>query len=162
MTRPEITIDWNRVNQLLEYGCTGTEVASSLGIHPDTLYFRVKDKYNLGFSDYAAKKKASGASIIREHQFLKAIGQNKKGDNTMLIWLGKQLCNQKETNSEALAPEEIQKRYDEVMKQLKGIQEGSESLVEESDNFSSNATTFCDNAVVNNSITQSCSDLPSE
>ena len=40
MARPKVDIDWERVNELLEADCEGTEIAAHLGIKPDTLYKR--------------------------------------------------------------------------------------------------------------------------
>lgn len=96
--RPEIEIDWKKVDFLLEADCTGTEVAAQLGIHPDTLYNRIVSKYGESFTDYSAKKKQKGESNLRAAQYQKAL----KGDNHMLIWLGKNRLKQRdkeETNS---------------------------------------------------------------
>ena len=93
---PEAYIDWKRVDELLESGSPGTEVAAYFGIHPDTLYLRAKSHYGMGFSDYLHQKRSSGEAKIRYQQFAKAIGLDAKGDNTMLIWLGKARLQQRE------------------------------------------------------------------
>ena len=92
MARPKIDIDWERVDELLEADCEGTEIAAHLGIVPDTLYKRCQEDNKLRFSDYLQQKKASGNSILKEAQFKLA----KEGDKVMLIWLGKQRLGQAE------------------------------------------------------------------
>lgn len=73
-------------------GCLGTEIAAHLGLNPDLLYRKIKEKYKIGFGEYLQQKKASGRTILREAQFEKAI----KGDTAMLIFLGKQRLGQSE------------------------------------------------------------------
>ncbi len=119
MTRPEIPIDWKRVDELLEAGCYGTEIASVMGMHCDTFYRRVELHYNVGFTEYAAKKKASGDSLLREAQFKKAV---KKLDNGMLVWLGKQRLHQRENVIDNEATEETNKLYQHVIDQLTALQ----------------------------------------
>jgi transposase len=102
--RPEKPIDWERVDRLLVCGCSGPEIAASLGIHHDTLYNRLAAKYGKGFTEYSQEKKQSGDSILREKQFEKATEK----DNTMMIWLGKQRLKQKE-NPDSLDLESLKK-----------------------------------------------------
>lgn len=90
--RPLISIDWKKVDQLLISGCRGTEVASFLGIHKDTLYDRCVKEKNMSFSDYSAQKRQKGDSLLKHKQF--QIGM--EGNTTMLVWLGKQRLKQKE------------------------------------------------------------------
>ena len=90
--RKPIEIDWRKVEQLLEAGCKGTEIAAFLGINIDTLYDRVKQTFNVDFSVYSLKFKSKGDSLLRAKQFETAM----KGDKTMQIWLGKQRLGQKE------------------------------------------------------------------
>jgi hypothetical protein len=122
MTRPEIPIDWELVDELLACGSPGTEVASTLGIHEDTLYKRIEKDFNLGFSAYAAKKRACGEAMIRLTQYKKAVGLSKKGDNTLLIWLGKQRLGQKETISDVQVTDELNKQFESVMTQISALQ----------------------------------------
>jgi hypothetical protein len=119
MTRPEIPIDWNRVDELLESGCLGTEIAAYFGMHPNTFYERVSHKFNISFSEYSSKKKSKGDALIREGQFKKAI---KKLDNTMLIWLGKQRLGQRETPQDIGLSEDTMKPLLAVMAQISDLQ----------------------------------------
>lgn len=98
-------IDWDKVDELLMSGCLGTEIASYFGLNPETLYNRTKTDKGMGFHDYSASKKAKGESILRAHQYAKAIGLTEKGDNTLLIWLGKTRLGQREMDyAPAVAP----------------------------------------------------------
>lgn len=94
MSRPEKPIDWNKVDQLLMSGCKGTEIAPHFDMHYETFYDRVKQKYNVGFTEYCSLKKEQGDSLLKAKQFEKAM----KGDNSMLIWLGKVRLGQREAS----------------------------------------------------------------
>jgi hypothetical protein len=90
--RPEIDLDWKKIDFLLEAGCPGTEVASHMGCHFETLYDRVEKKYGMPFSQYSYERRQKGDSSIRAKQYQKAL----QGDNHMLIWLGKNRLKQKD------------------------------------------------------------------
>lgn len=96
MGRPQADIDWKRVDDLLIVGCSGREIAASIGLNPATLYDRCEKDHGIPFSEYSQGKYAKGESILRAHQFAKAIGKTTEGDNTLLIWLGKNRLSQKE------------------------------------------------------------------
>ena len=83
--RPNSEIDFSIVDDMLEAGCTGVEVAARLGMHPDTLYRHVQDELGVGFAAYRQQKIASGDQKLREKLYGKAIG----GDTATLIFLGK-------------------------------------------------------------------------
>jgi hypothetical protein len=112
--RPTIPIDWEKVDELLEYGCTGVEIAARLGITGETLYERTQREKGASFSLYANEKRAKGDTLLREYQFKQA----KKGNITMLIWLGKQRLGQKENPGGAIIPEQIVELFAETMKTL--------------------------------------------
>jgi len=95
MARKKIHIDWADVDMLLQAGCTGVEVAATIGIHPNTLYERCEKENNLGFSEYSATKRASGDRLLKMKQFEIAMS----GDKTMLVWLGKQRLGQSDKNA---------------------------------------------------------------
>ena len=97
--REKIEIDFKKVDNLLKMGCSGVEIAASIGCHPDTLYKRVEETFKTTFSAYAQEKKSVGDSILRAKQFEVAIGNEEKDlkpNVTMLIWLGKQRLGQSE------------------------------------------------------------------
>ena len=60
--RIPIPIDWKKVDEWLEAGCKGTEVAAMLGVSDDTLYGRCFKEKETIFSTYSAKKLRTGAA----------------------------------------------------------------------------------------------------
>lgn len=93
-------IDWKRVDELLEAGCLGTEVASHFGLSGDRFYDRVREKFGINFTQYASEKRQKGDSCLRERQYKKAL----TGDNMMLIWLGKNRLGQSDHQEKEKAP----------------------------------------------------------
>lgn len=122
--RPSKPIDWEKCDELLIAGCTGAEVASYFGMHQQTFYNRVIEKHNMSFTEYSYEKKHTGESILRAHQYAKALGLTKDGDNTLLIWLGKQRLNQRETVEEVTVSETASKNFTALIAQLNALQEG--------------------------------------
>lgn len=96
----EVTIDWKKVDQLLECGNDGIRVAANIGIHPDTLYRRCKEEHGIGFADYLAQKRSKGVSRLLAKQYEVAM----KGNTTMLVWVGKQMAGQKDGETKSEAP----------------------------------------------------------
>lgn len=119
MARPEKPVDWKLVDDLLICGCMGTEIAPHFNMHPDTFYNKVKDHYNMGFTEYSCQKKQEGDSFIRRKQFEKAI----KGDNMMLIWLGKNRLNQSDSPKQDSMLNNIAHQFDSLMSQIKETQD---------------------------------------
>lgn len=72
------------------------EIASSIGINYHTLYDRTVTDKGMMFSEYSQKMSAKGESRLRAHQYAKALGLTDKGDNTLLIFLGKVRLKQRE------------------------------------------------------------------
>ena len=83
--RPKSEINISVIDEMLEAGCTGEEVAARFGIHADTLYRRIQEETGVGFTAYRQQKIAVGDQFIREKMY----GQAKSGNTTMLIFLGK-------------------------------------------------------------------------
>ena len=102
MTRPEVPIDWNKVDELLIAGCLGNEIAAYFNLHQRTFYERVFKKYNMTFTAYMSEKKSKGDSLLRAHQFAKALGLTDIGDNTLLIWLGKNRLKQSDVDKKKM------------------------------------------------------------
>lgn len=94
MARPRAEIDWERAGELAEAGCKTTEIAAFFGIDPKTLYDRCPLDLGMSLSMFTQAKRAKGESLLREVQHRKAMGLSEKGDNTLLIWLGKQRLEQ--------------------------------------------------------------------
>lgn len=111
-------IDWDIVDELLMKGCTGTQIASRMGIHPDTLYDRCYNEKGTRFSEYAQQKREKGDSLLLETQFNMAIER----DRAMLIWLGKQRLGQKENPGAMTIPPEFAELFAQTMNAIASMQ----------------------------------------
>lgn len=101
--------DWKFINQFLHAQCDGAPIARMYGMHPETFYKMVVDKYgeeyNISdFSAYQQIKRSEGKELLRSKQFEKAIF----GDNTMLIWLGKQVLGQRDQIEQTITVPQVQ------------------------------------------------------
>ena len=81
---------WKLIDNAAEIFCTGEEIALLLDIDYNTLEFRIKEKFNIPAVEYLKQKRSKGKMSLRRKQYEKAMS----GDNTMLIWLGKQYLHQ--------------------------------------------------------------------
>jgi AraC-like DNA-binding protein len=109
-------------------GSPGTEVAAVFGMAADTFYDRVRKKFNINFTQYSTEKKATGEAMIRKQQLHKALGLTKEGDNTLLIWLGKQRLGQKETLEDSNIHPEANAKLNEVLQQLSSLQSSARKI----------------------------------
>jgi hypothetical protein len=57
------------------------------------------------------------------HQYQKAIGLTKKGDNTLLIFLGKQRLGQRDNPQEKTVSEDVMKAFELLMSQIEEAQD---------------------------------------
>ena len=95
MARPLKDIDAKQVELLAGCGCTVEEIAAKLDCTRETIYAR--------FSDSLKKGRAVGKSSLRGKQFEMAM----RGNVPMLIWLGKQMLNQRDQlDLSKLSPEQ--------------------------------------------------------
>ena len=92
MSRPEKSIDWSMVDKLLQAHCTGTEIAASFDMHPETFYDRIKKEFGIGLTEYSLQKNKKGKNNLRLAQFKNALN----GNTSMQIWLGKNWLGQKD------------------------------------------------------------------
>jgi len=86
MSRKKIEIDWQKVAEYLHAQCSGSAIASILGIHENTLYDRCRIDNNVEFMTFSAKKKSEGKELLRKNMFDIAM----KGNVVMNIFLSKQ------------------------------------------------------------------------
>lgn len=141
--RPKLEINWEKVGQWIMAGATATQVAASIGVSPDTLYTRCKQDLKQDFTAFCQEKRAEGERLINNTQFEVAC---KNKNVTMLIWLGKQRCGQRDHDLETIkTSKEDAARVDALMDQIKQLQEAltaknpvspekSEENIEETDN----------------------------
>ena len=92
--RPLTEIDPEEVEKLAKLHCTNVEIADFFGVDEATIRKR--------FSDILTKSKAEGKMSLRRLQWKRAVS----GNTAMLIWLGKQILDQKE-QIETTIPEGI-------------------------------------------------------
>lgn len=92
-TKTKLPIDWARVRYLLQAGCSGLQISSSIGVCSDTLYTRCVDEQDMTWRQFSEKHLQIGNSVLLETQFDSAI---KSKDRGMMIWLGKQRLGQRE------------------------------------------------------------------
>ena len=83
-------LDWDIARNLCEAHCTQAEVAAKLNINISTLKDRCIQEQGIEFAQFYKQWKDVGNSSLRAVQYAKAI----KGDNQLLIWLGKNRLNQ--------------------------------------------------------------------
>jgi AraC-like DNA-binding protein len=124
----KIIIDWKKVDDLLEAGCTIVQIASHFRCTRETIYERFEKEKGLSLSTYAQQKRESGENILRAKQHELA----KEGNIPMLIWLGKVRLGQSETQViSSIAPnqESIDKDH-MIMQQKNEIAELKKKLEE--------------------------------
>lgn len=128
--KPRKKIDWNLVDNLLMAGCTGTEVAANFDMHPSTFYDHCQHDHGMSFSEYRQMKLSKGDAHLRTVQFKKALS----GDNTQLIWLGKNRLGQRETPelTNKFSEAELQK-FDQYLEMLNKAQSAA-SIASKSNN----------------------------
>lgn len=90
--RKKAIVDWDILDGLLEANADGVQAAAVLGMHPETLYKHVREEKKMDFSAYSQQKRAKGDSHLLRAQYDKALS----GDNSLLIWLGKNRLHQRD------------------------------------------------------------------
>jgi len=149
--RPVIPIDWDVVDEHLYAGCDGRTIASKLGINEDTLYNRVKEQFGVIFSVYSAWKCQMGDDILKKAQFDKATGKTRKGDTTLLTFLGKVRLKQRENPEMVTSPndpnldfadaymkseaakKQLEDRLAELEEQLRALKPQTDPIIQRSD-----------------------------
>lgn len=132
MVRPKSTIDWKKVDEMLIKGCRGGSIADYFGIHTDTLYLRCQEDHKICFTTYSQQKRSIGDDNIHKAQY--ELGVNDK-NATMLIWLGKQRCGQREKEDDkAQMNPELFKHFTDFMAYIKSMQDQSARKMDDSNN----------------------------
>ena len=113
--RPKKKIDYELAEKLASIMCTQEEIATMFDCDVRTLQ---RDEE---FCRVFKKGKDKGKISLRRMQFKKA----EKGSDSMLIWLGKQVLNQRdviETNNESL--EKVNQLLEKIEKEAKDGTDG--------------------------------------
>jgi hypothetical protein len=84
MGRNKSVINWDLVEEYLQAHCDGASIARLIGIHYNTFYNNVKERYNCNFSEFAQQKKAEGVSLMEHSIFKDALS---KGGADRMFWL---------------------------------------------------------------------------
>ena len=95
--RPPKVIDYALVERLASIQCTQEEIANILEVSTKTL--QRNDEFCLIYK----KGLDNGRMSLRRFQWEAA----KKGNTTMLVWLGKQYLGQREPRDDGDAPEDV-------------------------------------------------------
>ena len=90
MGRRKKPIDWDIAKRLCECHCTRQEIAAKLGVAVTTMKERCFNENGITFEQFYNDGVKTGNASIRAVQYSKAL----KGDNTMLLWLGKNRLGQ--------------------------------------------------------------------
>jgi hypothetical protein len=88
MSRTPKEVDWKKVDDYLEGGMTGIEIAAFFDMHHDTFYDKVKEKYNTSFTVYCQSKRSRGDGLLKVKSYQKAMN----GDNVQLTLNLKNRC----------------------------------------------------------------------
>jgi len=125
MGRPLLPVDWGLVDKLLSIQCTKLEICGVIGVSDDTLSRRCQDEKGTTFAEYSVQKKTPGRMNLRRKQFEVALS----GNVAMLIWLGKQILDQKDKSEvelsgkvDEISEADLDKRIEEKILKLKGVE----------------------------------------
>lgn len=129
MSRPELSVDWEKVDYMLKCGALGSEIAAAFHMHPDTLYRKINDRYGVTFTAYQQERRAEGDYSLRQKQYEKAMGLTETGDNTLLIWLGKNRLGQKNEDKISISEDGL-KALEKSMEILNHLQSKADPKVE--------------------------------
>lgn len=89
----ENSISQERVQQLFEAGCPVPEAAGFFHMTADQFIKHCHDEYNIDVAIFSQIMYHRGRALIREKQYKKSLS---KGDNPLLIWLGKSRLGQRD------------------------------------------------------------------
>lgn len=90
--RPQINLDRTQFENLCFMQCTLEEIAGFFRVNEKTVMRWCKREYGESFGNVYKRASAGGKTSLRREQWKAA----KKGNTTMLIWLGKQWLGQTE------------------------------------------------------------------
>ena len=112
-------IDWDEIKHWLFLGATGVQCAEAIGIHEDTLYKRTQTDLGMTFAELRNKMRSRGDLKLLNTQHELAFDKNAM----MLIWLGKNRLQQRDTPQELEVSKETMNNFKAIADQLKEMQE---------------------------------------
>ena len=110
MARPRKEIDKSQFEKLCGIQCTEEDICGVLDVTDKTLVGWCKRTYGVGFSEAYKKCSAGGKMSLRRYQ----IDCAKRGNASMLIWLGKQYLGQKDQPEDSMDREDTDAYFDEA------------------------------------------------
>lgn len=113
MARVKLEIDWKDVQNRVEAGCSGLEIAAHLHVKPDTFYNRFREEFGERFQDLSKTFYECGNANIRYTQYIKALS----GNVPMLILLGRERLGQGKIDDDLKSPYEdmLSLRHDNMI-----------------------------------------------
>jgi len=114
--REPMVIDWDFVDNGLRAWANGTTIAAKLGISAETLYLRVEEKFNIGFSAYQQLKRMEGNDNVAKSIYNRAV----EGSTTDAIWWDKTRNGMKETTDHNINTNAPQMTTEQMIAILKG------------------------------------------
>jgi hypothetical protein len=112
-------IDWEQLEVWLYNGATGVLCAEAIGIHEKTLYRRCEEDLGMTFAELRSKNRARGDLRLLTTQQDLAFDKN----CMMLIWLGKNRLQQRDTPQEIEVSKETINSFKAITDQLREMQE---------------------------------------
>lgn len=118
MGRPKINIDLEQLSSLIRLSPNLEDTAHFFNCSPDTIENVIKKEFQCTFTEFRDKKAVHTRMSIKRKMIEKA----EAGDNTMLIWLSKNMLGMADkietknqhTGLETWSDEQLQKRLDEL------------------------------------------------
>jgi hypothetical protein len=123
--RPALPIDWKLLDSLFLAGCSLSECSTHFNLSSERLGERILEHYGIYSNEYAAILSEKGHSLLRDAQMKKAL----KGDNTMLVWLGKNKLKQRDAPEETTVTDAINTQFEALSKQLEAMQSKKNELL---------------------------------
>jgi hypothetical protein len=114
--RPPSKIDWDEVKESLLKGCTVLDIAAEQGVYDGTLREACRREQKMQWTEFCSMYRHRGDALLRKKQFDSAMS----GDRTLLVWLGKQRLDQRDTPAQAIS-EEQKKGFENVIATLDAL-----------------------------------------
>ena len=104
MGRTPKEINWKKVEEYIEAGSSGTEIAAKFDMKHQTFYARFAQEYECGFQEYRTDRQEGGAADLRWMIHAKALNNKAPGNPNVLMYLASRRLGMKEPeNTQILA-----------------------------------------------------------
>lgn len=123
--------EWDKIELYMKAGATQKRIAEAFRVETDTLRTKFKERYGDSYHNVNESFRRTGELLIEATQFQKALG----GNISMLIWLGKVRCGQREPELlSAVPPQQVQIDKDHIIMQLQHKIQTLSEHIEKHDN----------------------------